>query len=152
MHWMCMPTGSHDYQLLTNDVIRQQKLEMPTYGVQNALKFIKRMGRYTFNAYSQVRYLNQPQWLEVKNEDVENVGLLRQDITRGTLYTKHGGKLSFSKGVSTFGLGLSVKAIVDDYESENNHALLQELGYSSRNDVKNYNYEFSVAPNYHFRN
>ena len=141
----------HGYQLLTNDVIRQQKLEMPTYGVQNALKFIKRMGRYTFNAYSQVRYLNQPQWLEVKNEDVENVGLLRQDITRGTLYTKHGGKLSFSKGVSTFGLGLSVKAIVDDYESENNHALLQELGYSSRNDVKNYNYEFSVAPNYHFR-
>lgn len=142
----------HDYQLLTNDVSRTQRLEMPTLAVQNNLKVIKKLGRNTLNLYSYVRYLNQPQKMKVQAEAVENAGLITQKAERGTLYTQHGGRFAYTYRQSSFALGAQLKAIVDHYESDHDHAALAALAGGSKNDLRDNNYVFSLSPQYVYNN
>lgn len=140
----------HDYQLMTNDVERMQNLRMPTLAVQNNLKVIRKIKRNTLNFYSYVRYLNQPQKLKVKSTGVENAGLITQKAERGTLYTQHGGTYSYLHRNSSFTLGAQLKAIVDDYETDNDNVVLSEMGYEMKNDLRNNNYVFSLLPQYSY--
>lgn len=138
----------HDYRLLTNEVSRTQRLEMPTLAVQNNLKVIRKLGRNTLNLYSYVRYFSQPQKMRVQAEAVENAGLLAQRAERGTLYTQHGGHYAYSYRKSSFALGAQLKAVVDDYESEHDNPALAELAGGSKNDLRDNNYVFSLLPQY----
>lgn len=138
----------HDYQLVTNDVSRMQYLRMPTLAVQNNLKVIKKIGRNLLNFHSYVRYLNQPQQMKVQSADAESIGLLSQKAERGTLYMQHGGTYSYSYRKSNFTLGTLLKAIVDDFQSDNNGVVIEEAGYEEKNDLINNNYVFMVSPQY----
>lgn len=138
----------HDYQLVTNDVSRVQHLRMPTLAVQNNLKVIKKIGRNLLNFHSYVRYLNQPQQMKVQSTDAESIGLLSQKVERGTLYMQHGGTYSYSYRKSNFTLGTLLKAIVDDFQSDNNGVVIEEAGYEEKNDLINNNYVFMVSPQY----
>lgn len=140
----------HDYQLVTNEVSRNQRLRMPTLAVQNNLKVIKKVGQNTLNFHSYVRYLNQPQKMKVKSTGVENTGLITQKAGRGVLYTQHGGDYSYSHRNSSFTLGAQLKAIVDDYETENDNEVLSGMGHKMKNDLRNNNYVFSLLPQYSY--
>lgn len=86
--------------------------------------------------------------LHVQSADAESIGLLSQKAERGTLNMQYGGTYSYSYRKSNFTLGTLLKAIVDDFQSNNNRVAMEEAGYSTKNDLKNNNYVFMVSPQY----
>lgn len=145
---------SADWQNLNSDVVgnistNTQGFDMPTYCLQNNMNLIKRLNSNALAFYSYIRYISQPQELNLQMR-MEDLGLISQSAKRAMFYTVNGTEFSFSYLQSVFTLGAKFYASANSYKTKNNSSFITSLGYDNINRLKDKRYDIQLCPQYNF--
>lgn len=145
---------SADWQNLNSDIVgnistNTQKFNMPTYYLQNNMNMIKRMKDNALSFYSYIRYISQPQKLNLQMR-TEDLGLMNQSAKRAMLYTVNGTEYSVAYQKSVFMLGAKFHASAHSYKTKNNNLFITSMGYDNTNRLKDKEFDIQLCPQYNY--
>lgn len=102
------------YAALAGSYPNRQRASAPVYGLENDLKYIRRTDKRSVTITSHMKYVSQPQSLNVRR----TIGTQRQTLWGNVFFMNHNAALGMQRGKFAFTFKGGISALVRRFDSE----------------------------------